>query len=132
MNLDLQYLKLLSLAHYILGGIAAAFSSAAIVRFFLRFSKVVGHMGPPWHGHIGAAPGMHSILYGIGGLAFAVCLILSGRYLSKQIHYVFCLVIAAIACIFIPVGTVLGVLTLIVLTRPAVQELFERHRGEAH
>ena len=132
MNLDLQYLKLLSLAHYILGGIAAAFSSAAIVRFFLRFSRIVGHMGPPWHGHMGGAVSILAILYGIGGLAFAVCLIVSGRSLYKQINYAFCLVVAAISCIFIPVGTVLGVLTLIVLTRTSVQELFERHRGEAH
>ena len=132
MNQELQYLKLLSLSHYIVGGIAAVFSSTALFRLFLGLAIVVGRMEPPLHGHFGWFPGIFSILYGVGGLAFAICLILSGRYLSKQTHYAYCLVVAAIACIFIPVGTVLGVLTLIVLTRTSVQQLFERHRGEAH
>jgi hypothetical protein len=33
-------------------------------------------------------------------------------------------VIAAIACSFVPIGTVLGVFTIIVLTRPSVRVLF--------
>jgi hypothetical protein len=32
---------------------------------------------------------------------------------------------AAVACIFVPFGTVLGVLTIIVLTRPSVRALFD-------
>ena len=132
MNQELQYLKLLSLSHYIVGGIAAAFSSAALVRFFFGLAIMIGRMEPPLHGHFGWLPGIRAILYGVGGLAFAICLIVSGRYLSKQTHYAYCLVVAAIACIFIPVGTVLGALTLIVLTRAPVQELFERRRKEAH
>ena len=132
MNQELLYLKLLSLSQYIVGGVAAALSSASLFRFFFHFSKVDVHLGPSLHGRFGAFPGMFAMLYGIGGLALAVCLMASGRCLSKQSHYAYCLVVAAIACIFVPVGTVLGVLTLIVLTRPSVQELFERHRGKAH
>jgi hypothetical protein len=36
----------------------------------------------------------------------------------------FCLVMAGIACIFMPFGTALGVLTIIVLMRDSVRELF--------
>jgi len=36
----------------------------------------------------------------------------------------FCLVMAGVECIFTPFGTVLGVLTIIVLVRPSVKELF--------
>jgi hypothetical protein len=34
------------------------------------------------------------------------------------------LVIAAVECIFFPFGTVLGVLTIIVLMRPSIKSLF--------
>ena len=36
----------------------------------------------------------------------------------------FCVVVAAISCCFTPLGTVLGVFTLIVLFRPSVKALF--------
>ncbi len=38
----------------------------------------------------------------------------------------FCLVMACVACLFMPFGTVLGVFTIIVLARPSVQTLFSR------
>jgi hypothetical protein len=44
------------------------------------------------------------------------------------VHYIFCLVIAAVECIFMPFGTVLGVFTIIVLQRPTVKAMF---RGQS-
>jgi hypothetical protein len=38
----------------------------------------------------------------------------------------FCLVTAGLACLFQPVGLVLGVFTFLVLLRPSVKILFER------
>jgi hypothetical protein len=58
------------------------------------------------------------------GWTFAVCLIVAGRRLASQRSYTFCLVMAALACMFMPFGTVLGVLTIIVLMRPSVKSLF--------
>jgi len=58
------------------------------------------------------------------GWTLAVFIIIAGRCLAKRKHYMFCLVIAAISCIFMPFGTVLGVFTIIVLMRPSVKELF--------
>ena len=37
----------------------------------------------------------------------------------------YCFVVAAIECILIPFGTVLGVFTIIALSRPSVKVLFE-------
>jgi hypothetical protein len=37
---------------------------------------------------------------------------------------VFCLVVAGVSCLFMPFGTILGVLSLIVLNRPSVKLLF--------
>ena len=62
----------------------------------------------------------------VPGWIFAICLAFAGRQLQRQRSYLFCLVMAALACMFMPFGTVLGVLTLIVLLRPSVKELFGR------
>ena len=56
---------------------------------------------------------------------------LAGRYLSQQRHYTFCLVMAAVACMFMPFGTVLGVFTIIVLVRESVKELFAQGKPSA-
>jgi len=58
------------------------------------------------------------------GLAFCILLILSGRYLRRHVNYTFCLVMAGVACIFMPFGTVLGVFTILVLVRPSVKTAF--------
>ena len=58
------------------------------------------------------------------GLAFAVCVILTGRYIVRHKHYIFCLVMASLNCLFMPFGTILGVFTIVVLMRPSVKTLF--------
>ena len=50
---------------------------------------------------------------------------LAGWWLAKRKHYWFCFVVACLACAFSPLGTVLGVFTIIVLLRPSVKALFE-------
>lgn len=58
------------------------------------------------------------------GLAFAVLLVLAGRFLSRRSHYLYCLMIAGVSCIFMPFGTVLGIFTIITLMREETKELF--------
>ena len=62
------------------------------------------------------------------GWTIAVCIIIAGSNLAKRKHYTFCLVIAAISCMFMPLGTVLGIFTIIVLMRPSVKELFAANK----
>ena len=60
----------------------------------------------------------------LSGLTFATCVAVAGRRLVRHTGYMYCLVIAGIECIFVPLGTILGVLTIVVLMRPQVKELF--------
>ena len=60
----------------------------------------------------------------IVGWSIAACIIAAGRFLAKRRHYMFCLVMAGIECLFMPFGTVLGVFTIIVLIREGVKEMF--------
>ena len=51
--------------------------------------------------------------------------VLAGRNLARRRRYLFCQVVAGVGCMFMPFGTVLGVFTLVVLSRPAVRNLFQ-------
>ena len=55
---------------------------------------------------------------------FAALLAFAGRSLSQRKRYTFCLVMACVACLNMPFGTVLGIFTIIVLMRPSVKALF--------
>ena len=50
--------------------------------------------------------------------------VLSGLFLRARKHWTFSIVVAAIDCLHFPLGTVLGVFTIIVLIRPSVRELY--------
>ena len=130
MNDDLHYLKLLSIFHYIVGGLAVLFS------FFPVMYVVIGILALCAPGSLEPEDEAMPLVIGwvfiiIGtvfvvlGWAFAFCVILAGRYLARQVHYVFCMVIGAIECVFMPFGTVLGVFTIVVLAKPSVKKRFE-------
>lgn len=63
--------------------------------------------------------------------AIAIAIIVAGVNLRKRKAYTFCIVMGAIECIFMPLGTILGVFTLVVLNRPGVKALFENPSAAA-
>jgi hypothetical protein len=65
------------------------------------------------------------------GWVFAGLLAWSGRCLAKRRHYMFSFVMACVACIFMPFGTVLGVFTILVLNRASVKAFFDRSPSTA-
>jgi len=123
MKEDEQYLKLLSVFHYVVGGLAACFACIPIIHLSIGIAMLVGAIddAPEF---VGAFMVLIAIFAILAGWTLAVCIIIAGRCLAKRRRYMFCLVMAAISCIFMPFGTVLGVFTIIVLMRPSVKELF--------
>ncbi len=128
MKEDEQYLKLLSVFHYVVGGLAACFACIPIIHLSIGIAMLVGAIddAPELLGVFLVVIAMFAMLI---GWTLAVCIIIAGRCLAKRRRYMFCLVIAAISCIFMPFGTVLGVFTIIVLMRPSVKELFAGNKG---
>jgi hypothetical protein len=131
MNEDLHNLKLLSLFHYVFGSMVAFFAFVPIIYVVMGMLAIYIPHSFDFEGEtIPAFIGSILIILGTGlivlGWALSACIIIAGRYLARQRHYMFCVVMAAIECIFMPFGTVLGVFTIIMLSRPAVQELFEQ------
>lgn len=58
------------------------------------------------------------------GITMAICVLIAGRCLSRRKGYTFALVMACIECLFVPFGTILGVFTIVALSRESVKALF--------
>jgi hypothetical protein len=126
-NRDEEHLRLLSIFHYIAGGFLAFFGCFAIIYIVLGAVIATGKLPtngqppPTAIGFLFIAIGVFGILFAWG---LAICLFLSGRYMAKRRHLTFSIVVAAISCLQIPFGTILGVFTLIVLSRPSVKAMY--------
>src|SRR5438094_2654414 len=131
MNQDKEHLRLLAIFHYIVAGLAALFSFfpllyttiGAIFIFVARHGtpKPGEHLPPEFLGWIFVGLGSFLLLLGI---AMAICILIAGRCLSCHKGYSFALVMGCIECLFIPFGTILGVFTIVVLSRESVRGLF--------
>src|SRR4029077_18158881 len=87
------------------------------------------HAPPPKNGEPPPAfVGYIFMAFGAGffllGQTFAVCIFAAGRCIDSHTRYWFVFVMACFECAFFPFGTVLGVFTIVVLSRPAVKQLF--------
>jgi hypothetical protein len=131
MNPDEEQLQLLAIFHYVVAGLAALFSFfpllyttvGAIFIFAARHgtAKPGEDLPPEFLGWIFAVLG--SLLFLIG-IAMAICILIAGRSLALRKRYLFVLVMACVECLFIPFGTILGVFTIVVLSRESVRGLF--------
>ena len=124
-NQDEDHLRLLSIFHYVWGGLIGFASCFALIHVFVGSVLATGITGqngpPPWIGLILVLAGGFALL--LGG-TFAVLTLWAGRCLAQRRHYTFCLVMAALSCLSVPFGTALGVFTLVVLNRASVKQLF--------
>jgi hypothetical protein len=131
MNQDEQHLKLLSIFHYVLGGLTALFSCFPLLHIAMGIAMLCGAFddedGPPkiFAVFFIVLPAMFILC----GWALAVCIIIAGRKLARHKARLYCLVIAGLECIMMPFGTVLGVFTIIVLTKDSVKKLFSPDQG---
>jgi hypothetical protein len=127
MNRDEQHLKLLSIFHYVVGGLKALFTCIFFIHFFIGIAMLIGAIeGAP--SVVGLIMVAMAVVFITFGWALSVCLIIAGSSLAKRKRYTFCVVIAAISCMFVPFGTILGVFTIVVLMRPSVKELFAANK----
>lgn len=134
MSEDLNHLKLLSIFHYVVGGLTALFSCFPLIHVTIGLLMISGKLGAPdtpeppeLVGWIFAVMGG---LFVLAGWALAFCMVMAGRKLAQRKSRIFCLVIAGIECMVMPFGTILGVLTLVVLTKASVQRLFEQPHAQ--
>jgi hypothetical protein len=145
---DLSHLRTLAICHYVWGGLIIAISSFFLLYVFVGFLMASGTIplstapaatAPSTQFQSAPTPGpapvsprfVGFIMAGIGGGVVAlgwtlgILTIFSGRALARQRRRTFSMVIAGINCASVPVGTLLGVFTLIVLCRPSVRAMYK-------
>ena len=118
MNELQRKLKTLGVFYYIVGvlGIPACLIAPIIMLKSGAFEKI--------------GPGLkHIYLFcligaGIGSLAIVACILITGYGLRHQRWRTFCFVISILLCFSFPIGTIMGVLGLILLTKPETKKLF--------
>jgi hypothetical protein len=132
---DEEHLRLLSLGYYVSAAITAFFSliglmyavmgafiGLAISKSAVNSSADPAQANPQFIGWIFGAIGL---VFFACALALAALKLRTGMCLKSHKSRTFCMVIAAISCLEVPYGTVLGVFTFLVLERPTVARLFE-------
>ena len=125
-----KHLDLLALFHYIMGGITAFFACIPFIHVLIGLAIVSGKFfeeadgsGPPsFFGWFFVSFGSVFILL---GWCLAVFIFITGKKLKRRKNRIFCMVIAGVECMFMPFGTILGVLTLIALSKDSIKEIFE-------
>ncbi|SRR6266487_1149300 len=130
MNRDKEHLQLLAIFHYVVAGLAAMLSV-----FPLLYSALGGFLLYAAH-HPGSSnqeppPAVLAwvfivlgALFFLAGATMATSILIAGRSLALCKRYSFALVMACIECLFVPFGTILGVFTIVVLSRESVKALF--------
>ena len=129
---DEEHLRYLRIGHNIVAGIIALFSCMPLLHVGMGLAMVFGgdsffkdHSGkgpPPFVGWLFVAMGSAFIA---AGWTIATLVFLAGKNIARRRRHTFCVVAAAVACLFMPFGTILGVFSLVVLNRPSVKLLFE-------
>ncbi|MBC2601881.1 hypothetical protein [Puniceicoccus vermicola] len=134
-NEDETHLNSLAVAHYVVGGFMVLFACIPLIHMTVGLVLILGggemvnsdgEMPPPFFGWLFFSAGL---LFFLLGQAVAVSIILSGRYLKRRKNYLFSFVLACIACTSVPIGTVLGIFTIIVLSRESVKAIYESGRN---
>ncbi len=130
MNQDLQHLNLLAIFHYVLGGLLGLFGCIPFIHVTMGILMIQGKLNdgpnPP-------PPALGWLFVGLGALfivfawSVTIAMIVAGRKLNAQRSHTYCFIIACLECLWMPLGTILGVFTIIVLSRPTVKELFKQN-----
>ncbi len=141
-SVNADNLQTLALCHFIMGGVIALFSCLFIFHIIMGAMMIHNPSAftpapsarpspsiptalgfPPIMGYLFLTLGIITVVSGwtLGGLT-----VYAGRCLKERKHYIFILIIAGCNCAFVmPLGTLLGAFTFVVLLRPAVKALFD-------
>lgn len=127
---DQEHLRILTICNYVFAGLAAFFGCIPILHLTIGILALTGHLP------VNKASDFPQMLFGLlftiiggflvlSGWTLAICSVLAGRFLARRKHCVFCMIVAGVQCMWVPIGTALGVFTLIVLLRPQVKAMFK-------
>ena len=130
-RIDAGHLNLLSIFHYVgaglaLLGIGFLFLHFLFVQIIVNNQKMMANAkSTPLPPNLFV---ILTVIYSVLGLWYVgscVVNVLSAIYLRQRKNRTFSMVVAGINCLHMPLGTVLGVFTMIILMRESVRETYE-------
>ncbi len=132
---DEEHLRLLSIFHFILGGLSALAFCIPLIHLTLGIALVTGIIPSGQKGEEVPQQVVGWFFIGCASLAivlgwsYSISMVIAGRRLRQHRTYTFCITMAALSCASVPFGTCLGVFTILVLARPSVKQLFEKQKA---
>ncbi len=129
---DQEHVRILSIAYLVSAVMNALFSLFGLLYVFMGFfmTALMARM-PAGPAQPAPPPEAVAWMFAAFGLAmftimltFGLFKFLAYRCLKQRRSRTFCMVVAGISCLGIPYGTLLGIFTFAVLTRPSVSKLF--------
>ncbi len=125
-------LNLLSIFHYVWTGLLGC-STLGIVAYFLLIAGLVAstpssgpHSSPHDQEVAAGIVGVIGVMMAIIMVPLFVLHLLAASALRKRSRYMLVLVMSGFTCLSVPLGTALGIWTIMVLQRPSVKALFNR------
>lgn len=126
---DGQQLRLISLLSLIYGGVMVLFSCFFLLYVFMgeklandpKFFRSQTEAPPPFFGQVVMIMGMTGFVLGLLRAGLSVY---AGKCLRERKNWTWLMVIACFDCLSFPLGTGLGIFTIVVINRPSVRALF--------
>lgn len=136
---DADHLRILAIFHFILAGLSLLGAGIGVLeyafigtlvkdpRFLQRLQQQQGPNAPTPEDMKNLVAIMVWVFLFFGGalLVYALLNFLSGIFLLKRKARFLSLLTAALDCLLIPIGTILGIFTLLVLNRTSVRNEYE-------
>ena len=119
---DAEHLRLLGTLGYFYAGLECLFSLFAALYMGVGFTIVMNNEPMGW-----MFVGVGAFL-GLWILGMAVLSYLAAKWISLGKNWMFCMVVSCLHCSSFPIGTGLGVFSIIVLCRPTVKSWFAAKR----
>ncbi|TDU81718.1 hypothetical protein EI77_01028 [Prosthecobacter fusiformis] len=135
---DREHLRSLVICHYVCAGFGLA-GMAFLVLHYSIMNAVFSNpklwekaKEPPPFDPALIVTGMQwfYLIMGVMILASAVLTLLAGLSIRARVRRTFSMVVAGLNCMQFPIGTLLGVFTLIVLSRDSVVRLYEIQQAD--
>ena len=130
-NSQTQNLNLISIFHYVVAALIYLKGAMGFVMMGIGGIAVAGilHDQP---NDMGITLFVVGLIFFAGPMVFmtitwaiATAVLVSGRRIAKRTNLTYCQVVAGLECLCIPFGTILGVISLILLTRDDVKNQFQ-------
>jgi hypothetical protein len=134
---DAEHLKLLSIFHFILA--ALGLFGIAFLAIHFAFMRSIFMNPEMWKNEKGGPPPeifFNLMMWGYGFILVVILTggvvnLLSGLFIRKRRHRMFSIIIGGLNCLQVPIGTLLGVFTILILSRDSVRKIYEVSGGSS-